>query len=425
LHDGNEDSGTHGGGSRAEAAWAWLTGSPQRIALTSLTVVGAIAAGVVLAIAIGGIRGAAATPSVTPSVTPVAATDDGEATATSTANLSPSATPSPTTTATSATPTPAPSATPAGTSAPAPSATPVATELRMAGTWERLPDDPLSDDVGISTAVRLDDGRIVAFYVSQADSYRGDCIATFSPDTEQWTVPDVERGSRRTGCFPTHGQFVLHPDGRLISVSSVVDPTQNPWQWEPSPWRNSEMELPSTIGSTGDGRFYGPFNFRPARLYELVLESGALEQVSEYADQPNRSAGLDHIVSGEADRLFFGTFGCCPGPSRLVSYDPDTDDWRPERSFPLDAWWYTAAHGPDGWIYVPTWNTRNNRLFDRGLWARDPDSGEWIQVEELPDDLPEDWNPSFVDGGDGRLYAIDEERSYVFTPEGVHPVPSR
>jgi len=47
----------------------------------------------------------------------------------------------------------------------------------------------------------------------------------------------------------------------------------------------------------------------------------------------------------------------------------------------------------------------------------------WLSVA-LPPDLPANWDPAFVDGGDGRLYAMDARHPFVFTPGEVVPLPA-
>lgn len=386
----------------ANESWAtkarmWVSSSPIRIAIVAVVAISAVALGALVAAGLNSRRGDVGGQPQSP--TAAAASPSPTALETATPSPLPSASPSPTTAAT----------------APPPTATPVPTELRMTGTWQPLPSAPDLTNLSVSGAVLLADGRIAVTHHNIFERH-GDCLVVYVPDRETWESPNATGRYNPDDCFGSDERFNALPGGRLYSISRVIDPTTNPWQAEYTPWRDSDVELPSSMGTTTDGRLYGPLNYCGrtcvSRLYDFDVESGVITQVSEFSEH-----SLDWVVGGAASRLFIGTWDDSFRTSPLASYDPASGEWREERVAPFRAEWYSAVHGPDGWIYAPT--------FDQplpGLWARQPETGHWYKVE-LPPDLPDHWSPALVDGGDGRLYAFDPGRPYVFTPTAVAPVP--
>jgi hypothetical protein len=289
--------------------------------------------------------------------------------------------------------------------------------MMLTGTWQPLPRAPHVAGLRAGSAVVLPDGRIVVTSWRQFER-NGDCFAVYDPATVSWSVPVLAGPEGWDGCGGSD-EFAWLPDGRLYGLSYVVDPNVDPWRIDYAGWRGDE-HLPNSIGTTTAGRLYGPLNgcMRAGpcrgRLYEFDPQAGVIDIVSEYTEHH-----LDFVISGRASRLWVGEFGGdSVVPSHLASYDPETDEWIWEPDVPFPAHWPGAAIGPGGWLYV--WTS-----FDTGggedLWAREPKTGEWYGVV-LPEELRHGWDPSFVDGGDGRLYAFDPQHPYVFSPAGLERV---
>jgi len=339
---------------------------------------------------------------------------------------SPTASPSPSEAAV-ATPTQPPigtaSPSPALTSNPsagAPSAapetaTPIPTVEMLTGTWQRLPENPDSDGLRVADAILLADGRIAVMHARRLDRH-GDCVVVFEPQAQIWKVPRITAPDEYwDGCLNSNQTFSPHPDGRLYSIPWAIDPRTTPWHVQRAPL-SDQLDFNDSMGTTTNGDLYAPTGWCSTtcetRLYQLNAETGTRIHVA------TRKRGGSWVVSGSASRLFIGGHSEPYVSSPLTSYDPITGEWRDELPVPIYAAWDMSALGPDGWIYV--------RVFDQAapaLWARQPDTGEWYEVQ-LPPDLRAGWYPAMVDGGDGRLYLFDVEQPYAFSPSGVAPVPT-
>jgi hypothetical protein len=381
--------------------WSWVRRSRLRIVVVAGVALSAIALGAVVSGALNGVRDGVGAEPASPTVAAASPSPTAFETYTPTPSRFETASPSPT----------------APPTTPLPTASPVPTELRLTGTWQPLPPAPDPAGLRAPSAVVLPDGGIAVLHAYRFE-HHGDCLVVYHPDTESWEVPSVIGPDGWSGCVGDDG-FSLHPDGRLYSLGYVIDPAGGPWQVENAAWR-AETYLPNTMGTTTDGRLYGPTNGCPppcrARLYELDPDTGAIRPVSDF-----NGHNLDFVVRGRASRLYIGeSGGDSVVPSHLASYDPVSGEWREEPSAPFPASWSKAALGPGGWIYV---QTSYDVSGEEGLWAREPETGDWYEVE-LPPELHIGWSPAFVDGGDGRLYAFDIQRPYVFTPAGLAPVPT-
>jgi len=290
------------------------------------------------------------------------------------------------------------------------------TQLMLTGTWEPIRPEPDPHGLHPGGAVLLPDGRIVVTHWYRFEDH-GDCLAVYDPRTDSWQIPELIGPPGWTGCLESHS-YARIPDGRLYNLVFVIDPTVKPWRVDYTGWRAAD-HLPNTMGTTTDGRLYGPTNGClgdpcRARLYELHPESGTIAPISDYRGPHN----LDWVVGGRGPRLYIGGEDN-HGTRNLASYDPVSGTWREEPSAPFPPNWDQAGLGPMGWLYVQT--AYDTSFAENVVWALTP-GGDWYQVE-LPTELRTNWSPVFVNGGDGRLYAFDAKRPYAFTPAGVAPVP--
>jgi hypothetical protein len=261
----------------------------------------------------------------------------------------------------------------------------------ITGTWEPLPAMPNPADPGISHALVLPDGRIVAFRWAGRPA-----VITLAPDADHWEAVQVAEGQRIS--LGTDQTYALAADGRIYTHDMIIDPRQEAWTTEPF---RLVLETDTWAGipivSGPDGRIYRPAD-DVGRGTQLVIYDALSGEFSRSAI--TAESGI--LVAG-ADRLFL--IG-----SRVSSYDFMADTWRIESdTAPPPGWSRSAAFGPDGRIYVHPWDAD-------AVWAWDPSNGAWMSVE--PPDMPSAWSPVLLTGRDGRLYALYPGTSYVFAPGG-------
>jgi hypothetical protein len=389
--------------STSTSPWAYVTRSPKRIAIAAAVIVGAIVVGAGIAFAVNGLRrdaDVADLPSTTPTVTVSSTGTDGPMPTSSAPSITPtespqaspeaseSASPSPTTVGSD--PTEAPSATPAPDN-----------PNRLAGTWEPLPQAP--DPGRAADAIRLSDGRIAVLMAKGRD----DCIRIYSPDTDTWERAEAESLDR---CFGSQAQFIPGTEGRYFGIARIVDASTDPWTVSDAPW---EIDDGYAIGMTTDGRLWTVLGrCDPAcgnRVFEIDPETGAM---AKFAKAPSTVRENKVIAGPPSSTLFLGGNGLAYEPSPLVTYEPGSDTWTRQTAAPFEAHWERAKLTDDGWLWVPAFDTPEPELY-----ARDPDTGEWLTVKPPPG-LGYDWLPVFIDGADGRIYAMEPRHPYVFTPDG-------
>ena len=395
---------------RRTSPWAYVTHSPRRSAVAAAVIVGAIIVGGGIAFGLNGIRGdgdVATAPSATPTDT------DAPMPSSSSASATPTATPSPTLDA-SVSPAATPGVeTPPPTPTEAPGPSP-ADENRLAGTWEALPPHPgglARDQISSSDAIRLPDGRIAVLFAHE----RGDgCIWIYSPATDAWEEADAE-GPTTWDCFIfTDERFIRGTDGRYYSTYRIIDVTTDPWQVTYAPWHGVE-DGPDNLGMTPDGRLWTAQAWCDGachtRMFEVDAQTGAMSEASR---GPSRTNPGKVIPGPPSSTLFLADFGKAP-----LTYQPGSDTWIKLDHFPRqphwERWmsleWDRAKLTDDGWLWADASNTPAPELY-----VRDPDTGTWLRVE-TPPDLRERWRPVFIDGADGRIYAMDARQPYVFTPD--------
>ena len=280
----------------------------------------------------------------------------------------------------------------------------------LTGAWERLPDLPGMDNLAISDATPLVDGRIAVTLWAQNTPHES-CVVVYDSIALAWERPPLDPFDV---CFGTDTQFALGPDGRLLGLVSVIDPSVEPWTIETALWRPSDPDEMGGPVVTLDGSAF---------LFELGVATRALGlDLTTGTTQPRSSIeGQFNIpIVGRADRVFAADPAF--DGSRLAVYEPVSDSWTvdPDRVPVSSADWHRATVEATGWVYVPSLNPH---LEAARLLAREPDSGEWLIVA-TPADLPDSWSPDLVDIGDGRLYAIDRLAPYVFTPGEIVPIPT-
>ena len=282
----------------------------------------------------------------------------------------------------------------------------------LTGTWERLPDIPDVSNLSISDATPLADGRI-ALTLCENNETHGSCVAVYSPDSSTWDKPALDPAD---ACFGSDSDFELGPDGRLLDLIRVIDPSVEPWTVEPAPWAPPEYLAGPAVTSDGSAYLFENYldgSDQRTRALALDLATGATQPRASVDDNFQR------VISGSVDRIFVA--GGIGQPPPLAIYDPAADAWSVEQVPAALRWvrWETAAVGVGGWIFV--FNS-HPELTGAVLYARNPDSGEWLIVEPPPG-VGDRWFPDFV-GGDGVVYAMDRLQPYVFTPGDIVPIPT-
>ncbi len=281
----------------------------------------------------------------------------------------------------------------------------------LEGTWERLPAPPSPAGLGVADAVALPDGDIVILNTIRGETNSGACVSVFDPQSTAWTkqpiLPDaIEDG----GCFLAYEQFIVAPDGRMHSSTTVIDPTREAWEVDPGRLGDLGLDVSDepSIAIAGD-LVYVPQHTNgggtATRLVEIDLSTDATRGTAPHA-QWNW-----WLVAGPADSIYaVGLAGT------IARYDPADDAWHDEApAAPAALDRTSAAMGPDGRIYV---------LGDEvspypELWAWDPEIREWLTVP-IPDRLSgEFWIPELVAGHDAALYAMDIAQPYRFVPGEV------
>ena len=356
---------------------ATLRARPRVALATAATAIAAIATGSVLAMALGQ-RGVAGAPSAsdiaTPSATP----------ASSLPSPSPTATPPSSPTPTAAQPSEAPTASPVTT----PSATP---EPVADSHWAALPPMPDAEAWLVDDALMLDDGRLVVFrspYMSRG-AYMA--ISIGEGDTE-WTVelPGTSFTDDITQRWAQAG------DGRIYSHQWVIDPTVTPWTVEPF---LIDGEVVDAAVATGPG---GNLYFNVPDGSHLV----AVDPATGMASPTSENTVITDVFNLVAwqDRIYATSI------SEIAAYDPATDTWADVMEFNS---WQGAHRGdfaPDGLLYSLD---ADEYGAPRLLEAADPATGEVVEIPR-PLDAARDWNPIFITGPDGRLWAVDRVQSYAY-----------
>lgn len=390
--------------------------NPAALAGVVATGVAAVLAGGLLAVLLSGREPqVAAEPSPPDAAASTEATTGAVETPRATIAATPMPTPTPTATMTpgpspTAQPTPSPvpaTATPRPSRAPTPS--PDVDEDTVTGRWEKLPDLPDPELHIIADAITLPDGRIAVFR-SDAPIDGGLRVDTFDPATEGWEAVEL------IGIEPpVHNRYMLAADGRIYAYgpgtsSVVLDPTGTRWSVNETQVFDAVAALvdPDVVqvelagAATPDGRFYfaerqdeGGGEPQTTRLIEVELATGAATTTS------STHAGWEFPFAHDSLIYAVGAMG-------IIAYDPSTDTWSTPTHYPREFMVeQNAGFGPDDRLYASTGRTE--------LFAFDPHLTEWRPVA-LPGDVPASWHARFVAGADDRLYAINFQGTYAFTP---------
>ena len=284
---------------------------------------------------------------------------------------------------------------------------------QLTGTWE--PIQPPPGGRRITDAVLLPDGRIAVlhheFFEDDVDeSPVVGCLSVYTPTTQTWEQPELDWPREFPTCFSFQDFFVRAPNGLLYSANGVaVDPAT--WNVESGPWPN-EYGFFNSIGATLTGEVYVTVMINDETRLHPIDESGELGTPAAIKDF------YDFIVGGPSATVFIGLDPADGTADQFIGYDPVSDAWQVQTPAPEPMRWTRAQHGPAGWIYAPA---SANEV--RAVYARNPTDGSWLSVP-LPSGFQADWDPFFVDGGDGRLYVFDSHQSYVFTPGPIEPIPT-
>jgi len=256
---------------------------------------------------------------------------------------------------------------------------------------------PNADVNPLSDVLVLQDCSLVAFRWEGTNNAPGSRVVRWDEARSQWA--EVATESLYTG---TDQDWAQGADGRIYSFETVIDPYTRPWQVDPF-----ELAYPDEpyagagLDAGADGRIYRPLT----RLSFMQLTFEIYDPVLDAREtSPSLAKPYYPCILGSPDRRVLAM-----NMNGFAFYDPNTGSWSETTSTPAEMDCEGAGFGPDGRLYMASTASSND------IRAYDVETRAWSAVEPPPSG--EAFRPRFITGPDGRLWAIGQHESFIFTPD--------